>query len=66
MIFGVSMLVSLIPELSTQPSSLFIHVIVGWAGTLIPAIVLFYAPLALFLGLLIQLIWEEKNITQPL
>lgn len=27
---------------------------------------LLYAPAALFVGLLVQLIWEEKSITQPL
>ena len=40
--------------------------IVGFIGLIYPKIVLLYAPAALFIGLLVQLIWEEKSITQPL
>jgi hypothetical protein len=42
------------------------YVIKGWLGTLVPKVVLLYAPLALFLGTLFQFIWEEKTVTQPL
>ena len=42
------------------------YVIKGWIGTLVPKVILLYAPLALFLGILVQLIWEEKTVTQPL
>jgi lipopolysaccharide export LptBFGC system permease protein LptF len=40
--------------------------IAGWIGYIFPKVILLYAPLALFLGILVQLIWEEKTVTQPL
>ena len=33
---------------------------------LYPEIVLFFAPLALFIGIVSQILWEEKEITSPL
>lgn len=42
------------------------YAIKGWIGTLVPKVILLYAPLALFLGILVQFIWEEKTVTQPL
>ena len=33
---------------------------------LYPEIVLFFAPVALFVGIFSQILWEEKAITSPL
>lgn len=35
-------------------------------GVIDPLMVLFYSPLALFIGVVIQFIWEEKPITHPI
>ncbi|MHB8338312.1 MAG: hypothetical protein ACYDEE_12945 [Ignavibacteriaceae bacterium] len=35
-------------------------------GVIDPLIILFYFPLALFIGVVIQFIWEEKPITHPI
>ena len=43
-----------------------LYVVSGLFGLLIPKVVLLYAPLALSLGILVQLVWEEKTATQPL
>jgi len=51
--------------INSLPEGMTYHVINNW-GTLVPRVVLLYAPVALFLGILVQLIWEEKTVTQPL
>jgi hypothetical protein len=38
----------------------------GIFGIMDPLIILFYFPLALFIGVVIQFIWEEKPITHPI
>jgi hypothetical protein len=50
---------------SGLPDGVTYSVINNW-GTLVPKVILLYAPVALFLGILVQLIWEEKTVTQPL
>jgi len=43
-----------------------VYGIKGWLGVLVPKVIVLYAPLALSLGILVQLLWEEKTVTQPL
>jgi len=43
-----------------------VYGIKGWLGVLVPKVIVLYAPLALSLGILVQLFWEEKTVTQPL
>jgi hypothetical protein len=43
-----------------------VYAIKGWLGVLVPKVIVLYAPLALSLGILVQLLWEEKTVTQPL
>lgn len=63
-LFGFAALKGLYqPDWAARPP---IYVIQGAVGLLVPRAVLLYAPLALFLGILIQLIWEDKTATQPL
>jgi hypothetical protein len=40
--------------------------VTGWVGYIFPKVILLYAPLALFLGILLQLFWEEKTVAEPL
>lgn len=40
--------------------------IVGLFGVIYPKILILYFPLALLIGIFVQIIWEEKPITQPL
>jgi len=61
-LFGETVLLSLLDDIEgTQ-----VIAITGWIGYIFPKVILLYAPLALFLGILVQLIWEEKAVTQPL
>jgi len=38
----------------------------GFFGLIYPKVVLLYFPLALFIGIFVQIFWEEKPITHPL
>ncbi|MBI3795798.1 MAG: hypothetical protein HY268_02375 [Deltaproteobacteria bacterium] len=60
--FGQTVVLSLRDDLENIP----VIAVTGWVGYIFPKVVLFYAPFALFFGILVQLIWDEKTVAQPL
>jgi hypothetical protein len=65
-LFGRALLYSLISQYHESEAPENIFALNGWFGNIYPEVLILLAPLALFIGVFVQLLWEDKSLTEKI